>query len=498
MMHRVYSNDDAGVIFDRLKASKKPIDEALCRSYIHMYRGSGVTDLLFNICCQYSMTPSDVWETAATRSLLTEVDGEAISFENTPAETARLLLEDGIDLYAVLVDECYREGIRPHLSFRMNDLHENRRVSKSGGTSQSDFTHRARENGLTRTNYRDCAGYYDDALDYALPEVRRHFLDYIREQTLRYPVMGIELDFSREFLCFVPGLEEQGRTVMREFFKEVRAIADEAGKKHGHRIEILCRAMSRPLDDFRSGLDIGGAAAEGLIDVVVPTAHFGTTDDSCPVELWRRLLPPSCRLAVGIEADILPTPQSKRRRRPAEMLWGLAHTFLSEGADDVYLFNELYHHHLGDDLTALLAPLADKKVLRKKPRRMPISFANIVAPGEPYPYRLPMRLRSRHWGMSEYADLRFYVGDNEGDPLYLVFAINDIPENLTLYVNGQAPTYLGKCRLPDQADGDLLVYEIPPMRGNTRALEILSKSTDPAIDPFISYAEMRNFLPELL
>ena len=98
MMHRVYSNDDDGVIFDRLKISGKPIDETLCRSYIHMYRGSGVTDLLFNICCQYSMTPSEVWESAATRSLLTEVDGEPVSFEGTPAETARLLLEKGKDM----------------------------------------------------------------------------------------------------------------------------------------------------------------------------------------------------------------------------------------------------------------------------------------------------------------------------------------------------------------------------------------------------------------
>ena len=168
-MHRVYSNDDDGVIFDRLKASGRPIDEALCRSYIHMYRGSGVTDLLLNVGCQLSMTPSEVWETAAERSLLTEVDGEAISFENTPAEMVRGMLAEGLDLYAILVDECRREGIRAHLSFRMNDLHANRYVSKSGGTVQSDFTHRARERGLTRTNHRECAGYYDDALNYAMP-----------------------------------------------------------------------------------------------------------------------------------------------------------------------------------------------------------------------------------------------------------------------------------------------------------------------------------------
>ena len=497
-MHRIYSNDDDGVILITLKKSGLPITEELCREYIRMYRGTGLTDLLLNINCQYSMTPSAVWETAATRSLITEVDGEPICFAGEPAELMRLLLEAGIDLYAILVEECHREGIRPWLSFRMNDIHNNRRVSKSGGTVQSDFTHYARERGMTRTNHRECVGYYDDALNYALPEVRAHFLEYIREQILQYPAAGIELDFSREFLCFIPGLEEEGRPLMRDFFRKVRAIANEASQRHGHRVEVMARAMSRPLDDLRSGLDIAGAAREGLIDVVVPTAHFGTTDDGCPVEQWKMLLPPECRLAVGIETDILPGAGKSRQPRPAEMLWGLAHTFLSEGADDVYLFNELYLHHLGDDLVPLLSPLADRAALRAVRRRMPVSYANITAPGEPQPHRLPMRIKSYHWGGSEYADLRFYVGDNADIPLYMILSINEEPERLSLYVNGGEVSYLGKCRLPAHSDREMLVYRVPPFKGNVRALEIRALDRGEGCDPFIDYAEMRTYPPELI
>ena len=497
-MHRVYSNDDDGVIQLTLTQSGKPLTEELCRSYIHMYRGTGLSDLLLNINCQLSMTPSEVWETAAERSKSTELYGEPVDFRGDPGETVRLLLEAGIDLHAVLIDECYREGIRPWLSFRMNDVHNNRRVSSNGGTVQSDYTHFARERGLTRTNHRECVGYYDDALNYALPEVRRHFLDYIREQILRYPAAGIELDFSREFLCFTPGLEEEGRPLMREFFREVRAIADEAGRRHGHRVEVMARALSRPLDDLRSGLDIAGAAREGLLDVVIPTAHFGTTDDGCPVEQWRMLLPPGCRLAVGIETDILPGAGKSRQPRPAEMLWGLAHTFLSEGADDVYLFNELYHHRLGDDLVPLLFPLADRARLRAARRRMPVSYANIVAPGEPQPRRLPMYIKSYHWGGSEYADLRFYVGENRGDPLYMLLSINEEPERLSLYVNGRTVEYLGKCRLPEHSELDLLVFRVPPLSGNGRALEIRALDRSSTCNPVIDYAEMRNYPPNLL
>ena len=497
-MHRIYSNDDDGVILLTLKQSGRPLCEELFREYIRMYRKTGLSDLLMNINCQYSMTPSKIWETAAERSLITEVDGEPIDFSGEPAELMRLLLEAGCDPYAVMVDECYREGIRPWLSFRMNDIHNNRRVSKSGGTVQSDYTHYARERGLTRTNYRECAGYYDDALNYMIPEVRAHFLDYIHEQILRYPAAGIELDFSREFLCFPPGLEEQARPLMRDFFRSVRAIADEAGARHGHRVEVLARAMSRPLDDLRSGLDIAGAAREGLIDTVVPTAHFGTTDDGCPVEEWKMLLPTKCRLAVGIETDILPGVGKRRQPRPAEMLWGLAHTFLSEGADDVYLFNELYLHRLGDDLVPLLSPLTDRDVLRKAPRRMPISYANITAPGEPQPHRLPMYIKSYHWGGGEYADLRFYVGDNKNIPLYMLLSVNEKAEQLSLFVNGQRIEYLGKCRLPEHSELDLLVYRVPPMVGNVRALEIRALDRGADCNPVIDYAEMRTYPPTLL
>lgn len=497
-MHRIYSNDDDGVILITLKESGRPLCEELFREYIRMYRGTGLTDLLMNINCQYSMAPSKIWETAAERSLITEVDGEPIDFSGEPAELMRLLLEAGCDPYAVMVDECHREGIRPWLSFRMNDMHNNRRVSKSGGTVQSDYTHYARERGLTRTNYRECAGYYDDALNYALPEVRAHFLDYIREQILQYPAAGIELDFSREFLCFTPGLEEEGRPLMRDFFREVRRIADEAGSRHGHRVEVMARAMSRPLDDLRSGLDIAGAAREGLIDVVVPTAHFGTTDDGCPVEQWRMLLPPECRLAVGIETDILPGVGKRRQPRPSEMLWGLAHTFLSEGADDVYLFNELYLHRLGDQLVPHLSPLADRESLKRAPRRMPVSYANIVAPGEPQPHRLPMDIKSYHWGGGEYTDLRFYVGDNRELPLYMLLSINEEADRLSLFVNGRQVEYLGKCRLPEHSELDMLVFCVPPMGGNVRALEIRALDRSADCRPVIDYAEMRTYPPTLL
>ena len=491
---RIYSNDDEGVILLKLRDLGEYTEENI-RSYPRIYKSTPLTDLLVNVNAQYSIYPSKVWETAAERYLLTEVDGIKVDPKGTVLENAHLMEEAGLDYFSILFDECYKVGIRPWLSFRMNDMHGNGRVSKTGYPSQSEYTHRARQNGLVRASYRENAGYYDDALNYLLSEVRAHFLDYIREQINTYSVSGIELDFSREFLCFPVGLEEEGRRVMLDFFREVREITEAASKLHGRKIEVMVRAMSRPLDDFRSGLDVINAARAGYIDVVVPTAHFSTTDDSCPVEMWKRALPENVRLAVGTEINTMPTPSKGRCPRPDEMFHGLSHNFLSLGADDIYLFNELYAHDIEEgSFDKLLSPLADRKTLKETNRIIPVSYANITAPGEPQPHRLPMRLLERFWGASEYRDLRFYVGDNEGEPLYLFFAINAEPDRLSLYVNGVEPTYLGKCELPQYTENHVLVYSIPPMSGNERALEIRALDRDGSVDPFIDYAEMRNYL----
>ena len=111
---------------------------------------------------------------------------------------------------------------------------------------------------------------------------------------------------------------------------------------------------------------------------------------------------------------------------------------------------------------------------------------------------MPMRIKSYHWGGGEYADLRFYVGDNTGMPLYMLLSINEEPERLSLYVNGREVSYLGKCRLPEHSELDMLVYRVPPMPGNGRALEIRALDRSAECAPVIDYAEMRTYPPELI
>jgi hypothetical protein len=65
-------------------------------------------------------------------------------------------------------------------------------------------------------------------------------------------------------------------------------------------------------------------------------------------------------------------------------------------------------------------------------------------------------------------------------------------------VNGKPVSYLGKCRLPEHSALDMLVYLVPPMAGNGRALEIRALDRSVECSPVIDYAEMRTYPPELI
>ena len=56
--------------------------------------------------------------------------------------------------------------------------------------------------------------YIDKSRDYLIEEVRNEFYDFIAETLSKYDLYGIVIDFQREFNCFPPGREDEGRTVI--------------------------------------------------------------------------------------------------------------------------------------------------------------------------------------------------------------------------------------------------------------------------------------------
>jgi hypothetical protein len=147
---------------------------------------------------------------------------------------------------------------------------------------------------------------WEGSYNYAVPEVYEHHLALVREIFARWGdrMDGLELDWLRWGFFFKPGFEVEGRALLTKFVKEVRRLADEAGRRSGRRIRLAHRVPTNPESAFNYGFDVAAWKKAGCVDMLTLSLFCGGNDFSLP---------------VGGDADAL-----------------------ARGANGVYLFNECY------------------------------------------------------------------------------------------------------------------------------------------------------------
>ena len=332
----MYNNIDINSIVTPFlnNVSDAPVfTEELLYPLVDQSKDTFVTDILFDIFCQYSATDSKVFTTYAEKFLQKEYEGEAVDFTEEYRGIYKINKAYGTDPYAVWIRRCREIGIRPWITFRMNDCHVNAFL-------KSTFQQLAKKNGwIIGEQY----GYFGNCLDYKVPEVRETMLRYLEEQVMRYDVHGVELDFQRELYCF-NYLEEDMDVctgIMNDFVRSFKCIVKKAEEKFGHPIRIAVR-LTRDIDQsLRFGFDARAWAKEGLVDMIVPSPRWSNVDTGIPFDVWKRELPgveiPGCLEAVlSADRDIaLMTAETAR---------GLAAGHLAAGADEIYLYNYFGEH----------------------------------------------------------------------------------------------------------------------------------------------------------
>lgn len=332
---KMYCNIDINSVctpFLNAVSEKSCFTEELLYPMVDCYQGTGVTDLLFNIFCQYSAAPSVCWTDFAAKYEQKQMSGERVCFEEEYRGLYRLHREYRTDPYEVWIRRCRQVGIHPWLSFRMNDCHPNLFL-------KSDFFEEARLKGwLLGAEY----DYFGECFNYKIEEVRRRMLRYLEEQINRYDVDGVELDFMREIFCFDYLHEDMQEctALMNAFLREVRRIVDAAAKACGHPVRLAVR-LSRDIDQsLYWGFDARTWAREGLVDVIVPSPRWGSSDSGIPVAAWKEALP-NVEIPGCLEHNISTRRTESYTIYPmtAEMARGHAAGFLAAGADGIYLYN---------------------------------------------------------------------------------------------------------------------------------------------------------------
>ena len=447
-----------------------PMNEDGLRQEIDYYSVPGVSAIIFNLNAMRAYFDSRAWE-PIWEGLEERPDhtfyyrGKKLGMEFGHSQLqmalrCRELYRNVPDPQKFRYDYCRKKGVKMYVSMRMNDVH---------WTADPDLiTHCSfwREHPeFQRAFFRkDHSFWFAHCFDYACPEVYDHHLALVREYFDRFEMDGFELDWMRSPFCFRPGGASAGRTVLNRFMADVRAIARAAERRRGHEIPIAVRVHSRPDEALEAGFDVLSWARDGLVDCVVPTPYFQSSDASLPVEFWRRLLPETVMLAPGLECHL----NSGYASIPAnpELDAGFASSYYEQGADAVYLFNHMlrYTGYCGldvDEQRKSFPILSDRKTADAAARRHAATMHESIVEGRRGVPAFPPEILP---GKSMPVLIHAGGGTaHRSAKVILGFTASADPSSLKVFLNGSECVCMDSaagCLLPEALRSSL-VYRVP-------------------------------------
>ena len=263
------------------------------RTLIDHYDMGGIDQIMFCVnakCTSYASAVHEMYGSKTCKAYETD-SGCRKLFDNV-----RGFANAGINPYKVWLAESRKRGISPWISVRMNDIHE---PFDEDHFLHSEFWRNHPE--LRRIQHRPAYGWTDKSLDFCHEEVREYMMALITEVLEIFDLDGIEVDWMRFYHHFAPGREEEGRQITLEMHRRIRQLADAAAERLGHPVGVAIRVPATPEHAWELGFDVPTLSREHLVDIVIPTAFFTTTDTGMPISLWRAILAPETRLYAGIE-----------------------------------------------------------------------------------------------------------------------------------------------------------------------------------------------------
>ena len=299
---------------------------------VFSFYGGAITDVMLGVLEQTALVPNGSFMWRGEKFLQKCENGVEVNYPQLGG-LYKAYTECGVDGVQIFIDEMKKKGIRPWLSFRMNDTHF---TENPTSFLRSDMYYEEKEAGhLVGDRY----GYYAQLFDYRYPRYRNAVLGYVKELLDKYDMFGIELDFMREIVCFdYLGHPEEAREIMLDFMREVKAHAKKNETRLGHDIKISIRICRDPDDAYIFGFDVKKMVDEGLVDVVVVTPRYACVDSAMPIRKWRKLLGDDVALIGGIE-----TNNVQGSVNSAENSKAYAAAFYAQGADGIYLNNHEYN-----------------------------------------------------------------------------------------------------------------------------------------------------------
>ncbi|MFA7672483.1 MAG: hypothetical protein WCY62_01345 [Clostridia bacterium] len=436
----------------------KSRDEAVdyCKAIVGQYDGTGVTDFLMCLNSRLASYPSKSIENYGDSFRRKQQNGKDVDFAETWVRSFHEIYEKwGFDYFEVWIQRLREIKINPWISVRMNDAHET--LSETSCLAPEYFYENP---GLRRVRHHRESTYFDNLFDYGSEKIRKRYLAFIDESLARYDVYGIEIDWMREIFCFEYGREYSGIDVINNFMHEVKKIVSWHENKKGHTIKIAARIPVGLETSYYMGFDAITWAKQRLIDTLVISPRWGTTDTDMPIELWKKVLAPyNVGLAAGIEIILRENRSYPITFNCAETVYASATAIFSAGADKVYLFNYMRAPDLTmtdknnkagmtifSDYKGLLNTIKDLDTVMSAQRRHLVSYRDILPEWECRKFQVPVVCKASD---SDYASFRVRTGNiAKGSSVRIILGIDSERDldskDITVYINSRPAEFAGK------------------------------------------------------
>jgi len=257
-------------------------------------------------------------------------------------ENIRDMIQRGENPFQALVKRGRELGIDVYASIRMNDNH-------FGGLQLDDMPHKRME-GLTQLRKAHpewCLGperapkWFAASWNMAIPEVREHRFQYIREALDLADWDGVELDWQRHGFHLPADDAHRLRYALTDLQRAIRRRTSEIARKRKRPFHVAVRVATTMESCRRIGYDLKTWVKEGLCDIIAAGGGAGT-DPGIEVEAFRKLIKgTSIHFYTGFDSGFWGEHDGLAPRREWQRAWvrGTAAGYWRRGADGMYVFN---------------------------------------------------------------------------------------------------------------------------------------------------------------
>lgn len=277
------------------------------------------------------------------------------------------LLRQGTDPFRLAVDYCRKNGKEIFASFRMNDIHDSWWAPGEKNRWVWLFPEFKRKHPEllfgTQRKRPPCGAW--SAVDYEAPLVRETLLRLVEEVCENYQMDGLEFDFFRWPCLFKSvgwGKEAtpEQRELLTNLFRDIRSVAERAGKKRGRPILIALRVPDSADYCRGIGIDLERWMELKLFDLMVAGGNMLLNPWENTAELCRKH---GIKFYASLDMPRFDEPAGLLRRDVPEVWHARQAAALAAGADGLYYFNVFSPERVRN---LMLGSEADVKYLDKR------------------------------------------------------------------------------------------------------------------------------------